>query len=130
MIDSWGLYNRECVSYAAWKVWVLVAAPHFRGMGHAYQWVATTSRHGIPNGRTPARFVLLGKAGTYGHVMYVEAKWRWHNGLVTNRNRDGAYHYYKTLNSWIDVYLFLKYNFQNERKDVLVFLKRLSLLMI
>lgn len=99
MIDSWGLYNRECVSYAAWKVWSTGRfVPHFRGMGHAYQWVATTSRHGIPNGRTPKEgSVAYWAVGTYGHVMYVEKL----NGDGTmwvsdyNWNRDGAYHYYK-----------------------------------
>jgi surface antigen len=67
-------------------------------MGHAYQWVATTSRHGIPNGRTPKEgSVAYWAVGTYGHVMYVEKL----NGDGTmwvsdyNWNRDGAYHYYK-----------------------------------
>ena len=99
MTDSWGLYNRECVSYAAWKVWSTGRfVPHFRGMGHAYQWVATTSRHGIPNGKTPKEgSVAYWDIGTYGHVMYVEKL----NGDGTmwvsdyNWNRDGAYHYYK-----------------------------------
>lgn len=99
MIDAWGLYNRECVSYAAWKVWSTGRfVPHFRGMGHAYQWVSTTSRHGIPNGSTPREgSVAYWAIGTYGHVMYVEKL----NGDGTmwvsdyNWNRDGAYHYYK-----------------------------------
>ena len=99
MIDSWGLYNRECVSYAAWKVWSTGRfVPHFQGMGHAYQWVSTTSRHGIRNGTTPKEgSVAYWNIGTYGHVMYVEKL----NGDGTmwvsdyNWNRDGAYHYYK-----------------------------------
>lgn len=99
MIDSWGLYNRECVSYAAWKVWSTGRfVPHFQGMGHAYQWVSTTARHGIRSGTTPKEgSVAYWNIGTYGHVMYVEKL----NGDGTmwvsdyNWNRDGAYHHYK-----------------------------------
>lgn len=74
LIDSWGLYNRECVSYTAWKVWSTGRfVPHFGGRGNANQWPSTTSRYGIPNGSTPKEgSVAVWYIGRYGHVMYVE----------------------------------------------------------
>lgn len=97
--DPWGLYTRQCVSYAAWKVWSTGRfVPHFGGMGNANQWPATTARHGIPNGTTPKEgSVAVWYVGQYGHVMYVEKV----NGDGTmwvsdyNWNWDGAYHYYR-----------------------------------
>ena len=97
-VDPWGLYTRECVSYVAWKVHSTGRyVPHFGGAGHAYQWPATTSRHGIPNGSTPkvgAAAVMYG--GPFGHVMYVEAVHG--DGTITvsdyNLGVDGLYRYY------------------------------------
>ena len=97
--DSWGLYSRQCVSYAAWKVWSTGRfVPHFAGMGNANQWPSTTAKHGIPHGTTPKEgSVAVWYVGEYGHVMYVEKL----NGDGTmwvsdyNWNWDGAYHYYK-----------------------------------
>lgn len=98
LVDTWGLYNRECVSYVAWKVAASGRyVPHFAGAGHAYQWPDTTSRHGIPNGSTPkvgSAAIMYG--GPYGHVMYVEAVHG--DGTITvsdyNLGVDGLYRYY------------------------------------
>lgn len=99
IIDAWGLYNRECVSYAAWKVWSTGRfVPHFGGRGNANQWVSTTSRYGIPNGTTPREgSVAFWNVGYYGHVMYVEKVNNDGTIWVSDYNwdRDGAYHYYK-----------------------------------
>ncbi len=102
LVDSWGLYNRECVSYTAWKVASTGRfVPHFSGYGNANQWPATTSRYGIPNGSTPvAGSVAIWYVGIYGHSMYVEAVNG--DGTITvsdyNNNADGGgwgrYHYY------------------------------------
>ena len=102
LVDSWGLYNRECVSYTAWKVASTGRyVPHFGGAGNANQWPSTTSRYGIPNGSTPrAGSVAIEYIGPYGHAMYVEAVNG--DGTITvsdyNNNIDGLgwgrYHYY------------------------------------
>jgi len=102
LVDDWGLYNRECVSYAAWKVASTNRfVPHFGGAGNANQWPGTTSRYGIKNGSTPvAGSVAIQYVGIYGHAMYVEAVNG--DGTITvsdyNNNSDGLgwgrYHYY------------------------------------
>ena len=102
LVDSWGLYNRECVSYTAWKVYSTGRyVPHFGGAGHANQWPSTTARYGIANGSTPkAGSVAIQYVGVYGHAMYVEAVNG--DGTITvsdyNNNMDGQgwgrYHYY------------------------------------
>lgn len=102
LVDNWGLYNRECVSYTAWKVASTGRfVPHFSGQGNANQWPSTTARHGIANGSTPvAGSVAIQYIGPYGHSMYVEAVNG--DGTITvsdyNNNADGAgwgrYHYY------------------------------------
>lgn len=74
VIDSWGMYNRECVSYAAFKV----AAsgrhmPYWGGVGNANQWDDNARAAGIPvDGNPRAGDVAQTDAGGYGHVMYVE----------------------------------------------------------
>jgi len=74
-IDPWGLYTRECVSYAAWKVASTGRfVPHFGGRGNANQWPSTVAAYGIGSGSTPrAGSVAMWPIGYYGHVMYVEA---------------------------------------------------------
>ncbi len=75
LVDSWGLYNRECVSYTAWKVASTGRfVPNFNGHGNANQWEAYVGGYGIKSGSTPvvgSVAVLYG--GAYGHTMYVEA---------------------------------------------------------
>jgi len=102
LVDNWGLYNRECVSYTAWKVASTGRyVPHFGGAGNANQWPSTTARYGIANGSTPkAGSVAIWDVGAYGHAMYVEAVNG--DGTITvsdyNNNMDGLgwgrYHYY------------------------------------
>jgi surface antigen/peptidoglycan hydrolase CwlO-like protein len=74
LVDSWGMYNRECVSYTAYKV----AAsgrymPYWGGYGNANQWPANAINAGIPVDSNPrVGDVAVSMAGYYGHVMYVE----------------------------------------------------------
>ena len=97
-IDPWGLYTRECVSYAAWKVASTGRfVPHFGGAGNANQWPSTVAAYGIPSGSTPrAGSVAMWPIGYYGHVMYVEAVNG--DGTITvsdyNLNWDGNYRHY------------------------------------
>jgi len=78
MLDSWGMYNRECVSYAAWKVAESGAyMPYWGGVGDAYQWIGDAEASGIPVSSTPkAGDVAILPKGPYsplGHAMYVES---------------------------------------------------------
>ena len=75
LIDSWGMYNRECVSYTAFRV----AAsgrymPYWGGRGNANQWVDDAQQAGIPVDHSPrAGDVAISLAGAFGHAMYVES---------------------------------------------------------
>lgn len=75
VVDPWGMFNRECVSYTAYKV----AAsgrhmPYWGGAGNANQWPANARQSGIAvDGNPQAGDVAISMAGPYGHAMYVEA---------------------------------------------------------
>lgn len=102
-VDPWGLYTRECVSYAAWKVHSTGRfVPHFGGAGNANQWPSTVARSGIGSGSTPrAGSVAMWPIGYYGHVMYVESVNS--DGTITvsdyNLNWDGNYRQYTRSSS-------------------------------
>ena len=88
VVDSWGLFARQCTSYVAWKLDQKgYGVRHFQGRGNAYEWPSTTSNWRDANG---SRLVTqsygsnpkVGDAAVipksypnfpYGHVMYVEA---------------------------------------------------------
>lgn len=75
VVDNWALYNRECVSYVAWKIASTGRfVPNFNGQGNANQWESYVAKYGIKSGKKPvvgSAAVLYG--GAYGHVMYVES---------------------------------------------------------
>jgi peptidoglycan DL-endopeptidase CwlO len=75
LIDPWGMYNRECVSYTAWKVKQTYGyMPYWGGRGNANQWPGDARAAGIPTGSTPqANTVAIWNVGAYGHAMWVEA---------------------------------------------------------
>ncbi len=97
LIDSWGMYNRECVSYTAFRV----AAsgrymPYWGGHGNANQWPGNAQAAGIATsygGGARAGDVAISTRGAFGHAMYVESV----NGDGTanisqyNVNLDGRY---------------------------------------
>jgi surface antigen len=74
VVDPWGMFNRECVSYTAYKV----AAsgrhmPYWGGAGNANQWPSNARAAGIPVDSHPRTGdVAISLAGPYGHAMYVE----------------------------------------------------------
>jgi surface antigen len=80
VIDSWGMYNRECVSYTAFKVHMDFQSgrnsrdmPYWGGVGNANQWDENAQRAGIPVDSNPTPgSIAVSNAGYYGHVMYVE----------------------------------------------------------
>jgi len=75
LVDSWGMYNRECVSYTAWKVYQTYGyMPYWGGQGNANQWPGDAQRAGIDTGSTPrADSVAIWNVGAFGHAMWVEA---------------------------------------------------------
>lgn len=75
MPDPWGMYKRQCVSYTAWKVANSGRhMPYWGGRGNAKLWDDNARRAGIPVDNNPrVGDVAVSNAGTYGHVMYVEA---------------------------------------------------------
>jgi peptidoglycan DL-endopeptidase CwlO len=75
MPDPWGMYKRQCVSYTAWKVASSGRKmPYWGGRGNAKLWDDNARAAGIPVDATPrVGDVAVSNAGTYGHVMYVEA---------------------------------------------------------
>ncbi len=75
MIDTWGMYNRECVSFTAWKVWNSGRhMPYWGGQGNANQWDDDAREAGIPvDGNPQVGDVAISNSGPYGHAMYVEA---------------------------------------------------------
>jgi peptidoglycan DL-endopeptidase CwlO len=94
LIDSWGMYNRECVSYTAWKVYQTFGyMPYWGGSGNANQWPGDAQAAGIPTGSVPrVHSVAISMAGGFGHAMWVEAV----NGstiYVSQMNYDLAGHY-------------------------------------
>ena len=74
LIDSWGMYNRECVSYAAWKVYQTFGhMPYWGGIGNANQWLRNARNQGIPTSAVPrVHSVAISLRGYYGHAMWVE----------------------------------------------------------
>jgi len=74
-VDDWGMYTRECVSYAAFKVDQAYGnMPYWGGIGNANQWDDNARNIGIPYGNVPkAGSVGVIDNGTYGHVAWVES---------------------------------------------------------
>ena len=81
LIDSWGMYNRECVSYTAFRVHQEYLSgrsnrdmPYWGGSGNANQWDDNAISAGIPTDSNPTvGSIAISNAGQYGHAMYVEA---------------------------------------------------------
>lgn len=74
MVDPWGMYKRQCVSYTAWKVWKSGKhMPYWGGRGNANLWDDNARAAGIPVSSTPhVGDVAISNAGYYGHAMWVE----------------------------------------------------------
>lgn len=75
IVDDWGMYNRECVSYTAWRVSASGRhMPYWGGRGNANEWPSSAQADGIPTGGTPrAGAVAIMYTGPYGHSMYVDS---------------------------------------------------------
>ena len=69
------MYNRECVSYVAWKVYQKNGhMPYWGGSGNANQWPGNAQAAHISTGSTPkAKSAGVISAGVYGHIVWVES---------------------------------------------------------
>lgn len=89
-IDTWGMYNRECVSYTAFKV----AAsgrhmPYWGGRGNANRWDDNARAAGYQvDGDPSPGDVAISNAGYYGHAMYVEHVYEDGRILISQYNGD------------------------------------------
>ena len=75
IVDTWGMYNRECVSWTAYRVATSGRyMPYWGGRGNANQWDDNAIAAGIPVDRNPrVGDVGVSNSGYYGHTVYVEA---------------------------------------------------------
>lgn len=72
-IDPWGMCYRQCVSYAAWKVYK-THGYDINYWGDAKNWDNRAASAGLTvNGTPRAGTVAVSDAGTWGHVMFVES---------------------------------------------------------
>lgn len=70
-LDSWGMCNRECVSYTAWMVYQTYGI-NATGFGNANQWPGSARAANIPTGSTPkVGSVAIYGGGSFGHAMWV-----------------------------------------------------------
>jgi hypothetical protein len=73
VVDNWGMYNRECVSYTAFRVAQSGRRMPY-GFGDANKWPATALAYGISVDSSPrAGDVAIRMDGKHGHSMYVES---------------------------------------------------------
>lgn len=110
-VDNWGMYSRQCVSYAAFKVQQSYGnMPYWGGRGNANQWDNNAYAAGIPTGRTPKPGAVgVVNSGQYGHVAWVESVNA--NGTINishyNVGWTGEYaEWYNLSPSYFDVYIY------------------------
>lgn len=88
VVDPWGMYSRQCVSYTAWKVfqkngympywggdrYVTINGARVFTSGHAKYWPVSARAAGIATGTTP-RVGSTGviTSGQYGHIVWVDS---------------------------------------------------------
>lgn len=75
IVDNWGMYNRECVSYAAWRVHQAYGnMPYWGGRGNANEWPGDADADGIPRGSAPKPgSVAIYYDNVAGHAAWVES---------------------------------------------------------
>lgn len=75
LVDPWGMYNRECVSYVAWKVFQKNRyMPYWGGVGNANQWPGNARAAGIETNTKPrAGSAGVITSGYYGHIVWVDS---------------------------------------------------------
>ncbi len=93
VVDTWGMDNRESVSYTAWKVYETFGDMPY-GWGNANQWINNAIATGIPTGTIPKvdAVAIVPNAMSYGMSYWVDAV----NGFqitVSSYNLDGTGNY-------------------------------------
>lgn len=80
MVDPWGLWNQECVSYSAWRATQMGRrVGNFSGYGNAYQWPSSAtgwmgaSIESVPHVGDVAILPITPGFASIGHSMNVEA---------------------------------------------------------
>ena len=81
VVDPWGLYNRECVSYVAWALQNRYSkyVGNFSGNGNAYQWIWSAPQFSGAyrvDSPQPGDAVILPASGNFspiGHAMIVDS---------------------------------------------------------
>ena len=102
IVDTWGMYNRECVSWTAYRVAVSCRyMPYWGGRGNANLWDDNARDAGIPvDGNPRVGDVAISNSGYYGHSMYVEAVHD--DGTIAvsqfNHNWQGTYSFVPRMN--------------------------------
>lgn len=113
LIDSWGMYNRECVSYTAWKVASTGRfMPYWGGRGNAKDWDDNARAGNIAvDGNARAGDVAISHAGIYGHTMYVEEVYGDGSIRVSDYNQqwDGVYRIYNISASKASTYTYIHF---------------------
>ncbi|HEY4161345.1 MAG TPA: CHAP domain-containing protein [Candidatus Saccharimonadales bacterium] len=72
-VDNWDMYNRECVSYTAFRVYEAYGYNAI-GWGNANEWPGSAQASGITVNSTEAPgTVAIWDVGAFGHAMWVEA---------------------------------------------------------
>jgi len=77
IVDQWGLYNRECVSYVAYVEQYVYGhqVPNFNGAGNADQWVSTLAADGAAyaDGNPTVGAAVYMPIGGVGHMAVVDS---------------------------------------------------------
>ncbi|HEV2413015.1 MAG TPA: CHAP domain-containing protein [Candidatus Saccharimonadales bacterium] len=77
LVDQWGLYNRECVSYVAWAEQYEYGhqVPDFNGAGNADQWIGTLAADGdaYADGNPTVGAAVYMPIGGVGHMALVNS---------------------------------------------------------
>lgn len=115
LIDPWGMYNRECVSYTAWRVhnkFVLGQSsrdmptnwPWYYGRygpghgGNARDWLGDAQVDGIPYDQNPRPGDIgILRSGEYGHAVYVEDVYDDGRIYISQYNYDWNGHYSEAI---------------------------------
>ncbi len=115
LIDPWGMYNRECVSYAAWRVhskfvlgqssrdmptnWPWYYGSYGKGYGgNARDWLGDAQVDGIPYDQSPRPGDIgILKSGEYGHAVYVEDVYDDGRIYISQYNYDWNGHYSEAI---------------------------------
>lgn len=108
LVDPSTCYNRQCVSYAAWKICEAVGAWLRRtGDMHAKNWIYRLPENGYNKVDRPingGKYVGVSTVGTYGHVLWFESdnriseyNWAYVGGYDQRNINLTDYHWYQIV---------------------------------